>query len=216
MNALGHEGPLKQMKGRSLKLHLGQQIILVLEYWVPFTAGDFVPSTWVHADAYPHRNTRQVSELEGTHEGQDVQRHAADIHRVSVSISLGKPGGHHVGITDRLHLRVDGWHEDVCGLCYLSVYLSIYRMSPMTIPCIHHGGPRCCQSPCRCRWACPQLPSVCCTGTEWWIRLCHWNILSLPRTALAPPHRSPSGFSPLGYTERNVHRQKKKDDPPVF
>lgn len=123
MNALGHDGPLKQMRGCSLKLHLGQQIILVLEYWVPFTAEDFVPSTWMHADAYPHRNTRQVSELEGTHEGQDVQRHAADIHRVSVSISLGKPRGHHVGITDRLHLRVDGWHDDVCGLCYLSLYL---------------------------------------------------------------------------------------------
>lgn len=62
----------------------------------------------MHADAYPHRNPRQVSQLEGAHEGQDVQRHAADIHRVSVSVSLRKPGGHHVGITNRLHLRVGG------------------------------------------------------------------------------------------------------------
>lgn len=62
----------------------------------------------MHTNAYPHRDTRQVSELEGTHEGQDVQRHAADIHCVPVPISLWKPGGHHVGITNRLHLRVDG------------------------------------------------------------------------------------------------------------
>lgn len=67
----------------------------------------FLCSTRVYADAYPHRNTRQVSELKGSHEGQDVQRHAADVHSVSVPISLREPRGHHVGVTDRLHLKVE-------------------------------------------------------------------------------------------------------------
>lgn len=66
----------------------------------------------------------------------------------------------------------------------------------MATPCRHRGGQRCCQSLCRCRWACPPLPSGCCTGTELWSRRCRWNIWSLPRTALVPPRRSPSGFSP--------------------
>lgn len=79
----------------------------------------------MNADAYPHGDARQVSELEGTHERQDVQRHAADIHRVPVAISLRKPGGHHVGITDRLHLREDGRQDHICGLCCLSISLSI-------------------------------------------------------------------------------------------
>lgn len=70
----------------------------------------------MYADAYPHRDARQVSELEGTHERQDVQRHAADIHRVPVSISPRQTGGHHVGIAYRLHLRTDGRNADACGL----------------------------------------------------------------------------------------------------
>lgn len=68
----------------------------------------------MNADAYPHRDTWQVSELEGAHERQDVQRHAADIHRVPVPVSLRKPGGHHVGVTNGLHLRADGRNGDVC------------------------------------------------------------------------------------------------------
>ena len=48
-----------------------------------------------------------MPELEGAHEGQDVQRHAADIHRVSVSISPWQAGGNHVGITYRLHLKMN-------------------------------------------------------------------------------------------------------------
>lgn len=165
-------------------------------YWedweIMSTGQDFVRSTRVHADAYPHRDARQVSELEGAHEGQDVQRHAADIHRVPVPIALRKPRGHHVGVTNRLHLKADGWNDGVCP-----VYVSIYWTPPMSVPCTHRGGRGCCRSPCRCRWACPRLPSVCCTGTEWWNPRCRWNISSLPRTALAPPHRSPSGSSPL-------------------
>lgn len=62
----------------------------------------------MYADAYPHRDARQVSELEGAHERQDVQGHAADIHRVSVTVSLWETRGHHVGVTDCLHLKVDG------------------------------------------------------------------------------------------------------------
>lgn len=69
-------------------------------------------STRVHADADPHRDAWQVSQLEGSHEVQDVQRHAADIHRVSVSISLGKSRGHHVGVPNGLHLSGDGRHGD--------------------------------------------------------------------------------------------------------
>lgn len=65
-------------------------------------------STRVHADAYPHRDTWQVPQLEGTHEVQDVQRHVADIHSVSVSVSLGKSRGHHVGVPDCLHLNREG------------------------------------------------------------------------------------------------------------
>lgn len=66
----------------------------------------------MHADAYPHRDTWQVSQLEGVHEVQDFQRHAADVHSVSVSISLGKSRSHHVGVPDRLHLDGDGGSGD--------------------------------------------------------------------------------------------------------
>lgn len=62
----------------------------------------------MHADAYPHRDTWQVPQLEGPHEVQDVQRHVADIHSVSVSVSLGKSRGHHVGVPDCLHLNREG------------------------------------------------------------------------------------------------------------
>lgn len=74
----------------------------------------------------------------------------------------------------------------------------------VTLPCRHHGGQQCCQSPCRCHWACLQLPWEYCTGTQWWTRLCRWNTLSLPHTARAPPLQSPSDFSPLGYRERKT------------
>lgn len=67
-----------------------------------------------------------------------------------------------------------------------------------TVPCRRRGGRRCRRSPCRCHWACPPLPSACCTGTGWWNPRCHWSTLSPPRTAPAPPRRSPSGSSPLG------------------
>lgn len=71
-----------------------------------------MPPTGVHADADPHWDARQMSQLEGSHEVQDVQRHAADIHRMSVSVSLGKPRGHHVGIPNGLHLSGDGRNGD--------------------------------------------------------------------------------------------------------
>lgn len=62
--------------------------------------------TWVHADAYPHGNADQMSQLEGPHELQDVQRHAADVHRVHVPVSVGQTGGDHVRVANGLHLQV--------------------------------------------------------------------------------------------------------------
>lgn len=97
------------------------------------------------------------------------------------------------------------------AVCY-----STYWIQLMSVPCTRRGGRRCCRSPRRCPWACPRLPWACCTGTEWWNRLCHWNIWSLPRTALAPPNQSPSGFSPQAYRQKHVERQTKQDDPPVL
>lgn len=167
----------------------------------------------MNANAYPQRDTRQVSELEGAHKRQDVQRHTADIHCMPVPITLWQPGGHHVGVTYGLHLRGDGRSSVISDLIRPSAYLSVPQLS---IPCKHRGGQRCCQSPRRCHWACPRPPLVCCTGTEWWSQLCHWNILSPPRTAPAPPPRSPSGFSPPGCTETRTQTDETGWSPLCF
>lgn len=115
-------------------------------------------STGVHADADPHRDAWQVSQLEGSHEVQDVQRHAADIHRMSVSISLGKSRGHHVGVPNGLHLSGDGRHGDAAPppasrrpAVWHKNALHGPRVGQIITPCRRRGGPRCCRSLCRCR-----------------------------------------------------------------
>lgn len=60
----------------------------------------------MYTDSYPHRNTGKMPELEGAHECQDVQRHAANIHCMPVPVSLWKTRSNHVGIPYCLHLRI--------------------------------------------------------------------------------------------------------------
>lgn len=62
----------------------------------------------MHTDANPHRDPRQMPEVEVAHEGQDVQGHAADVHSMSISVAIREPGGDHVSVADGLHLRGDG------------------------------------------------------------------------------------------------------------
>lgn len=95
-----------------------------------------------------------------------------------------------------------------CWCVSVFICFSVYWISPWLIPCTRHGGRQCCQSLCRCRWACPPLPSVCCTGTVWWNQLCRWNKSSPHRTAPAPPHQSPSSFSPQACTQTDMPIKK--------
>lgn len=58
----------------------------------------------MHPDAYPQGDPGEMLQLEGPHEGQDVQRHVGDVHRVAVPVAPRQAGRHHVGVADGLHL----------------------------------------------------------------------------------------------------------------
>lgn len=153
-------------------------------------------ATWMHADTDPQRNAGKVQQFKCLDKTQHVQGHVGDVHRMPVAVSVGQPRCHHVRVSNRLNLK-DGrrfgsfWPEpDVKG--------------NSGVPCRRRGGQECCQSSCRCRWACPPLPSVCCSGRGWWSPRCRWNRWWPPQTAPAPLCPSPSGSAPPGWVDKGT------------
>ncbi len=63
-------------------------------------------------------------------------------------------------------------------------------------PYRRHDGRGCCRSSCRCHWACPPPPWVCCDGRGSWSTQCHWSRWSPRHTAPAPHGPSPSESEP--------------------
>lgn len=79
----------------------------------------------MYADANPHRDTRQMSQLKGAHELQDVQCHVADVHRVPVSVSPRQTRSDHVGVAYRLHLKTGENASSVCDLSHQSLQIPV-------------------------------------------------------------------------------------------
>lgn len=111
-------------------------------------------------------------------------------------LRLGKPDAtmYASPIVSTWETRMNEWTEILTSICE-----NITRCSAVAVPYRHHGGRGCCQSSCRCCWACRPPPWGCCSGRGWWIRQCHWNRWSPPQTALAPLCPSPSKNAPRGW-----------------
>lgn len=60
--------------------------------------------TRMNSNANPHGEAREMLQLKGPHEAEDVQGHLGNVHCMPVAISHRQAAGHHVGIADGFDL----------------------------------------------------------------------------------------------------------------
>ena len=106
----------------------------------------------MNSNADPHGEAREMLQLKGPYEAEDVQGHLGNVYRVSVAVSHRQTAGHHVGVTDGFylwkHALVSGaaqWEREVNRLsCRMhirvrdgssdrAVLFTSFRAHPMTI-----------------------------------------------------------------------------------
>lgn len=63
----------------------------------------------MHPYSNPQGDAGQVQQLKRPNKSQHVQGHVGDVHSVSVPVAFGQTWCNHVGVSDRLHLKAEGF-----------------------------------------------------------------------------------------------------------